>query len=341
MDFLEYSEKFADKANTAGYSAEVIKRCLSYAKPLLESGLPIIYNPSHLASLTGYNTTYLKRAATHTSYFYRVFRIKKKNEEFRTISEPLPSLKEIQHWLLRELLYNVEASKYSKAYVPNTTIKQNLVFHRRMPLVLKLDITNFFGSIKRSDVTLLFHRLGYSRTLSNLLSKLCCLEDQLPQGAPTSPYLSNLYLKQFDEIVGAYCFDRKIRYTRYADDLTFSGSFDSTEIVDLVSNELKKLKLYLNDAKTTLMKSTDRQVVTGVVVNEKLQLERGKRKDLRQTIYYIKLFGLKNHMERIGVIHDNYLEHLLGKVNFILFLNHEDKEFQGYYSFLKELKAQQ
>jgi RNA-directed DNA polymerase len=337
MDFIEYTQKFTAKAQVASYSAETIERCLSYAKILIDSELPVIYNYSHLAALVGYNTTYILRAADHPRYFYRQFNIQKKSNGVRVISEPLPSLMEIQQWLLHELLYYVDVSKFSKAYLPNTTLKQNLVFHRNTSLVMKLDIENF-GSIKRNSIRKIFISLGYSLPLSNLFSKLCCLDDQLPQGAPTSPYLSNLYLKKFDEKVGAFCLPHKIRYTRYADDLTFSGDFNTEIIHDFVKNELEKLNLFLNSGKTSVMKKSDRQIVTGVVVNEKLQVERSKRKKIRQIMHFIDNFGLENHMNRIGCYRDNYLGHLLGKINFILFINPDDTEFLAYKKKLLKLQ---
>src|SRR5260221_6382745 len=152
MDYITYQEKFISKAKAVSYSSEVIDICLNYAKPLIDSDLPVIYNFRHLASLVGYNTQYLLRAAAHTSFFYREFKIVKINKNYRTISEPLPSLKEIQTWILSEILYKVKVSKFAKAYIPDSSIKQNVLFHRDMPLVFKLDITDFFSSIKSTSI---------------------------------------------------------------------------------------------------------------------------------------------------------------------------------------------
>ncbi|MDR3693541.1 reverse transcriptase domain-containing protein [Mucilaginibacter sp.] len=339
MDYTTYSEKFISKAQAVGYSSEVIFICLNYAKPLIDQNLPIIYNFRHLASLVGYSSQYLLRAATHTDFFYREFKIIKKNKNLRTISEPLPSLKEIQTWILSEILYKVDVSKFAKAYVPNSTIKQNIIFHRNMPLVFKLDITDFFSSIKSTSVKQIFNSLGYSHALSNLFSKLCCFDDQLPQGAPTSPYLSNLYLKSFDEKIGAFCLRKKIRYTRYSDDLTFSGTFDPNGLLNMVKFELNELKLGINESKIKLMTKGERQIVTGVVVNEKFQVAREKRKEIRQAMHYIQKFGLSDHLIRKGIERENYLEHLLGRINFVLYINRDDGEFIRYKDYLLRLKT--
>ena len=133
---------------------------------------------------------------------------------------------------------------------------------------------------------------------------------------------------------------KKIRYTRYADDITFSGEFDPKEIEEFVKKELEILKLFLNDDKRSIMKKSDRQIVTGVVVNEKMQVKRSERKDIRQVIHYIDKFGLVNHMQYIDLTKARYLDHLLGRINFILFINGDDKEFLGYRNFIIQKKKE-
>lgn len=338
MTFEQYKEAFIFEASQNGYTEQNIQHCLHYAEKLFYNNVPVIYNTSHLSALVGYRKNYLKKASLYTPYFYRTFEIFKKNGKKRTISEPLPSLKEIQIWVLHNILYKVDVSKFAKAYVPKTNIKQNLIFHRGQPQVLTIDIKEFFPSIKIDSVQEIFSSIGYSPLISNLLAKLCCLDNSLPQGAPTSPYLSNLYLKLFDNSIFHYCNEKKIRFTRYADDMTFSGKFDSKELLQFLSVELKKLNLKINEAKTKLMTPNMRQTVTGIIVNEKLQVSFSKRNKLRQELYYIKKFGIESHMASMKIKKGNYIEHLLGKVNFILNINSEDKEFIGYKEYLHNLR---
>jgi RNA-directed DNA polymerase len=340
MTFEQYRISFTEKAISSGYSTENITRCLIYAEVLLNKDLPIIYDISHFAGLVGYNQNYITRAIIFTNHFYRKFFIPKSNGELRRISEPLPSLKDIQLWILRNILYKVETNKFAKAYKPGLTLKQNLVFHKEQPIVLSIDIKNFFSNIKKNQVAQLFISLGYSRNISDLLSKLCTLNEKLPQGAPTSPCISNLIMNDFDIAVSGFCLKNNIRYTRYADDLTFSGTFNTEAIQTLVCKELKKLALTINEDKVKVMKQGNRQVVTGVVVNEKLQVSKNKRNEIRQSVYYIKKFGLNAHLKRIKNRKSNYIGHLLGKVLFVLFLNPDDTEFKEYKSFLTELKLE-
>lgn len=333
-----YKKEFTKQALNVGYSEDTIKRCLDYATNLYSNKVPVIYNITHLSSLVGYNKEYMSRAVKFTKSYYRDFEIKKRNGKMRGISEPLPSLKEIQQWILKNILYKVEVSPFAKAYIPGVTLKENLRFHKKQPMVYTLDLVNFFASIKRIDIEKIFRKIGYSSSVSNLLSKLCCKDGYLPQGASTSPCLSNIFFVSADELISDYCFHRKIRYTRYADDLTFSGSFDEKELLNIVSDVVKAIGLKINNDKTKLMKSNMRQTVTGVVVNDKPQVVFHKRNELRQEVYYIKKLGIDAHIKNRNINQRNYLEHLLGKINFILQINPADQEFSEYKKYLKEIK---
>ncbi|WP_413998791.1 reverse transcriptase family protein [Flavobacterium sp. W1B] len=341
MDFVQYKESFTKEALKIGYSQQNIQSCLDYAQALFSHNVPVIYNASHLAVLVGYKKEYLKKAALHTKYFYRDFEITKKNGKKRPISEPLPSLMEIQHWILKEILYKLPVSPFAKAYKPNVSIIENLKFHKNQPKVFTLDLENFFPSIKIESIEKIFTELGYCQNVSNLLAKLSTRDNTLPQGAPTSPYLSNLIFKDADLTISDYCKQHKIRYTRYADDLSFSGDFDEKELLNKVIETIEKLGFKINTAKTKLMKPDSRQTVTGIVVNEKPQVVFHKRNALRQAMYYIKKFGIDEHREYKEINQAHFLEHLLGKINFVLQINPKDSEFIDYKSFLIDLKKKQ
>lgn len=338
MEFELYKVAFEKAASNSGYTEQNIKRCLEYAKPLFDNNVPVIYNTSHLSSLVGYKKTYIKKVVYYTKSFYTDYEIKKKNGKSRTISEPLPSLKEIQTWILQNILQHVKVSPYAKAYKRKVSIVENLKFHPKQPKVFTLDLKDFFPSIKTNSVEQIFKSLGYSDLISNLLAKLCTKDNSLPQGAPTSPYISNLYFLPADNQISEFCKVHSIRYTRYADDLTFSGDFDENSVLNFVSDVVKKLDLVIHPEKVKLMTPNQRQTVTGIVVNQKPQVVFHKRNKVRQEIYYIKKFGLVNHMERKGIKKRSYLEHILGKVNFIIQVNPTDTEFKEYKDFLIKLK---
>lgn len=338
MDFEQYKTEFSKLASSSGYTEQNIQRCLNYAHPIIEKKLPVIYNSSNLSNLVGYKKEYLKKAVRFPSSFYRDFEILKRNGSRRKISEPLPSLKEIQIWILENILSQIPISPYAKAYRQNVTLIENLKFHKNQPKVFTVDLKNFFTSIQQDSIEKIFLEMGYSKLISNLLSKLCTKDNCLPQGAPTSPYLSNIFFKNLDIEISEHCNIHKIRYTRYADDLSFSGDFDEKALLIFITERINRAGLSVNREKIKLMKRNSRQTVTGIVVNDKAQVVFHKRNKIRQDMFYIKKFGLKSHMEHIKIKQNNYLEHLLGKINFILHINPNDKEFYDYKLYLIELK---
>jgi RNA-directed DNA polymerase len=326
MKWEKYKIELIEEAKKVGNTEKTIGKLLIYAKKLFDKGLPIIFDATHLSLLVGYDVDYLVSAAARPDKFYRVFLINKRNGQPRTISEPLPSLKEIQRWILDEILSKVLVSKFAKGYVIKKSIKDNARFHKNQKLILCLDIKDFFPSINFGKVYSIFKSLGYSKNVSALLGNICCLEDGLPQGAPTSPTISNIVMRRIDSRIGSFCVSKSIMYTRYADDLTFSGDFDAGMIIKFVNKVIFEDGFRLNYKKIKTKRRHQAQIVTGVVTNEKIQATRKVRRGLRQDIYYINRFGLSNHMDRQKIYKANYVKHLLGVATNILFLNQNDRD---------------
>lgn len=337
INFDDYVGRFTLAALNNGHDQGYVTRCIEYARPLAAKGLPIIFNTTHLSQLVGYKAEYLRSVAQFDKAYYWEYKVKKKNGQFRPIREPLPNLKDIQMWILEHILYRVKISGYAKAYVPGKKIKENVKFHRNRPMVLTLDMTDFFGSIKKEHVANIFRELGYTQPLSDLLSLLCCLEGKLPQGAPTSPCLSNIYMRDVDEKISQYCKENHILYTRYADDMAFSGDFDSNVLIQFVKEIIIPKGLTLNDEKTKLMLRNQRQMVTGIVVNEKLQIPKSKRRSIRCQMHYIEKFGLEDHLKTIGCDKKNYARHLLGEITYALTLTPNNEELKRYQKQLRAL----
>lgn len=337
MDFTTYQKKFTEKATRMKMSDNDITDCLAYAKVLFTNNVIVVYNTSHFSKLVGIRKAYIKRASIYTKSYYRKFDIAKRSGNPRTISEPLPNLKIIQNFILEEILNKVTVSAFAKAYKKNSSIKENTRYHVNQKIVLSLDIKDFFNSISIEMVEKVFLDLGYSELLSDLFSKLCTLDKYLPQGASTSPYISNIILKGFDKTVADYCLQKNIKYTRYADDITLSGDFNTDEATALIEEELLKLNLFTNQNKTKVMTRNMRQVVTGIVVNEKIQVSRKERNKLRQNIFYLKKFDLPNYIEHEKIKFNNYLYHLYGKLSYIVYINPKDQEFIDYKIYVKDL----
>ena len=132
------------------------------------------------------------------------------------------------------------------------------------------------------------------------MTNLCCFREALPQGAPTSPTISNLVMASFDESMGGWCEERQISYTRYCDDMTFSGEFDPGMVIRKVSAYLEQMGMVLNRKKTRVYTRGSRQEVTGLTVNERVQVPRFYRKKLRQEWYYCKKYGVKEHIKALS-----------------------------------------
>ncbi len=271
---------------------------------------------------------------------YQIFKIKKYNGSYRTIYSPKPTLKHMQKNILHNILNNKQISKYAKAYHQNISLKDNALPHINQKVILKLDIIDFFENISFYDVyQSCFPEVYFPKPIGQLLTYLCTYESRLPQGAPTSAYISNLVMKDFDEELGSWCEQNNIAYTRYSDDMTFSGDFNPHEVISKVRKMLYKLNLKINNKKIKVIYNHQCQKVTGLVVNKKVRVSAKYRDKVRQEIYYIKKYGLLNHLNKIGYQEEptKYLNTLYGKVLYILSIN-EEKEFLEYKTYLKELK---
>ena len=337
MNWQETEQIIREKCEQNHKSDKYTDKYVAYAKQLFDKGLPIIVSPHHLSMLIGLDHGYVCTMANVKGKFYRNFKILKSNGKERTISEPLPDLKHVQHWILSNILEKCPVSKYAKAFIKKKTLKSNARFHRAQAVVVSLDIKDFFPSISFYDVFNIFKEMGYSEAVSRFLANLCSYRKSLPQGAPTSPYLSNLRMVRFDSEVEEYIQNKQIRYTRYADDLTFSGDFDVSKLINDISTMLYRHGFKMNGKKTRVAHQNTRQEVTGIVVNSHMQIQRQKRKAIRQQVYYIQRFGLDSHLSYIHETRSHYLNHLLGQINYALFINPKDEEMKQYFLFIKDL----
>lgn len=270
---------------------------------------------------------------------YKEFTIKKRSGKRRKICEPSKALKHVQRNILRNVLAERKISNHAKAYKTGVSLRDNALEHVGKKLVLKLDIKDFFNSISFTKVyESCFPITMYPKDIGMLLTNLCTYEETLPQGAPTSAFISNLVMRGFDEEVGNYCKRRSISYTRYSDDMTFSGDFNPGEMINYVSVKLKEMGFMLNRGKIAVISRKGSQRVTGLVVNERVQVPKNIRRKIRQEIYYIQKYGLDEHLKSVNLVNKNkYLTSLLGRINFVLQINKEDKEFNKYYKTIYNL----
>ncbi|MDE3305800.1 retron St85 family RNA-directed DNA polymerase [Lacticaseibacillus paracasei] len=337
-------EKFDDPLTLfliAARKQQKSKRYIDEWLPIVEkqisNHIPLILTPYTLSLLSGVSLDYLYTASNQTlSKHYKTFSIPKRNGGKRKISAPLPTLKIFQSWVYKNILVNIPISPFAKAFRSSYSLKDNTRFHRMQSLVLKLDIKNFFPSLRAQLVNSFFLNLGYPPSVATILTNLLTLKGGLPQGAPSSPALSNILMFNFDNCLSKYCLELGIRYTRYADDLTFSGdSFSVREVIGQVSLLLSQLNLKLNRKKIRVLKKGQKQIVTGLLVNNaKVVVPRKYRRDLRLEAYHFLSDHSEAHLKKtlghkaLPIEKVKYCQKLLGKANFVLQIDSSNNEFR-------------
>lgn len=281
-----------------------------------------------------------KRRGTKYENYHTVVIHRGRGHRNRILSVPNDLLKFVQRRILDRFLYQLETSEYSTAYCKGKSLLDNASPHIGKECVLKLDISHFFDSITDDSVYLVFKQFRLSVPATSLLTHLCTYKGKLPQGAPTSPYIANLVMKHFDEKLGKWCKERNITYTRYCDDMTFSGdktSVRKSKIIVKVKVLLNNMEM--NDKKTIFISSSQQQRVTGIVVNEKPAIPREIRRSIRQEVYYCTKFGVSDNLQRQGldISPDKYLHSLLGRISFALQIDPYNSEMLKYFDTVKQL----
>lgn len=270
---------------------------------------------------------------------YQVYKLKKRNGSHRTICSPNKLLKHIQRKILTNILEHKSISKYAKAYHKNISIKDNAIPHVGNKVILKLDIVNFFDNIDFINIYKSCFFDEFPNSVGILLTNLCTYYGILPQGAPTSSYISNLIMKDFDEEIGYWCLNNNINYTRYSDDMTFSGDFNPSDVIRTVRKMLYKLNLKINNKKIKVIYNYFQQSVTGLNVNDKVQVNHRYRNKIRQEVYYINKYGIDVHMKKIGKYNKiKYVNSLYGRILYVLQINSNDKDFNEYKKIIGRLK---
>ena len=191
------------------------------------------------------------------------------------------------------------------------SVVDNASPHLEKRYVLKMDIHDFFFSIRSRRVKKTFEKIGYPENVSKVLGVLCCLYRHLPQGAPTSPALSNIVGYEMDKKLAG------LTYTRYADDLTFSGDvFPKEQIIPRIKQIIRDEKFEPNHKKTRFINEYGRKIITGVSVSSgaKLTIPKARKREIRKNVYFILTKGLAEHQRRIGSSDPVYLKRLIGEL---------------------------
>ncbi|WP_214753778.1 retron St85 family RNA-directed DNA polymerase [Exiguobacterium sp. s16] len=299
------------------YDKEYIDLCISYAINLEKNGMPIIFDSIHLAKLIGIETKELYSYYEFAPRLYKVAVVPKKSGEKRFLDLPSENLKYIQKWILENILYKIKVSDYATGFVPQKSIVDNAKPHIDKECVVNLDLQDFFPNIKYIWVYNLFYNIGYTKHLSMIFAGICTLENKLPQGAPSSPYISNLICHGLDTRLSDLAIHIGAQYTRYADDITFSGNKEIAKYISLIKRIIKEEHFIVNERKVRVQFKHHQQIVTGLVVNTKLSVPKKTKKYLRQQIHYAKKYGVNDSLIQQGINKSNYIDHLYGLAYFI------------------------
>ncbi len=217
---------------------------------------------------------------------YNSFRVPKRSGGERVIHEPEEALKRVQRLILRRLLKRLRSHAAAHGFERGRSIVTAALPHARRAVVLRMDVQDFFASTKAARVESYFGNVGWNAEAAALLARLCTHAGGLPQGAPTSPRLSNLVNFRLDARLSALARASGAAYTRYADDMTFSFDADERENIVSVIRTAKKIlgeegyRLHTN-RKLRVLRRHARQTVAGLVVNDGVRLPRPTRRWLR------------------------------------------------------------
>ena len=256
-------------------------------------GLPSIETLSDLAQATHLSKVLLYRLIKHTDKQYNVYSIPKSKGGRREICQPSKKLKAVQAWVLRNIADKLCVHTACKGFEKGSSVKDNVLPHIGALVFLCVDIENFFPSVSASRVWTLFRSLGYPTDIAGFLTCICTFKNGLPQGSPVSPKLANLCCNRLDHRLSTFAGARGIVYSRYADDMTFSGySYQRVNgALSTIRTIVESEGFRLNDSKTRVMGPARRRRITGLVMaSDFAGIGRTRLRQLRARIY--KLSGV-------------------------------------------------
>ncbi|MCR8649134.1 reverse transcriptase family protein [Leptospira interrogans] len=292
--------------------------------------------------------TKTKDIVDRKSYPYKHFSIKKRNGGFRNIHIPQDELRLIQKWIHKNILLKNNYKDCAFAYIPGRNIKMHAERHCMARWLLKIDLENFFENTTERRVFHVFRNMGYSKKMSFDFARLSTIPmnikkkessgkwknrfpigrldrilGSLPQGAPSSPLLSNLCFSELDRKIISIADSFEFVYTRYSDDLVFSCfEGDRIKVIKLLKSIRKLLSMYgyrINNKKIKIITPGARKIITGLNINQNTpKVSKSYITEVNKHLYYCKKFGPLSHCERIKFRNTvSYRDHLKGRIDYI------------------------
>lgn len=291
----------------------------------IAEGLPALYSVREVAEWLDLTVSELEWFADHGSWLrtatprlrhYRVW-TREKRDGVRVIEAPKPRLREAQRRILRQLVSRIPAHRAATGFIPGSSTADFAAPHSGKPIVLRADLRHCFESIAAPRVSDVFRRAGYPPAIARLLADLCTTTtpaDQLagvpaehaghlrgrhlPQGAPTSPHLSNLVMRSLDRRLQGYAATNDLAYTRYGDDLALSGEeMNADRALWVVLRVIASEGFTVHAGKVRVMREHQRQTLAGLVVNDRPRVSRSDYDNLRALLHNARRDGAssQNH----------------------------------------------
>lgn len=345
---------FRREGQSKGYDPAYLGALVVQGEKIVANRVPVIFSLAHLANLSRTLYSDLHGFVSRSDIFskdfpYKNFSIAKRTGGKRWISVPIPPLMAVQQWIAQNILNNAEPHTAAFAYVPKRRLLDHAQRHCGATWLVKVDVKDFFSNISERQVFQVFLKLGYPKLLSFEMARLCTrvtpkrqgakwvntfgehsipdydcnFVGSLPQGAPTSPALSNLVCIDLDMDLSDLAVSKSSTYSRYADDLCFSLTTGSREDAFALKRDVSKILwkhgFSENSKKTRVVPPGARMVLTGLNVNAEVPTVPKEVRDLvRMHLHYSKKNGIPAHCKERGfrsVV--GFKNHLLGLIGYI------------------------
>lgn len=347
------SQHYKFEGERQGISPDVLEAAIQVFERIqcVDQRLQPVLTLRHLSVLTDTRYGYLRRVASRTAGNYKRVCFKKRvpgRSRYREIHIPEEPLLKVQQWIVNKILRNTKSHPASFAYHPDSQPVFAAAHHCGCKWLLKIDIEDFFHNISESMVYSVFKELGYPRLLCFELARITTMvspthqkeyvnkpckwvaipnyknakEGFLPQGAPTSPMLSNLVMKQVDEQLSSLAKSYRFEYTRYSDDLAFSTDENVTlknikQFKRIVNATLLKKGFKPNRQKTVIRGPGARRIVLGILVDgQNPRLAKEYKNAIRQHLYYLSSpeHGPSKHANARNMSVSTLYHHVRGKM---------------------------
>ncbi len=253
---------------------------------------------------------------------YHSYKRLKKSGGVRYINASLGSLKRLQRSIHERILSRHKMPEHLHGGIKGRSIATNAQAHVGKKLVVNIDLTEFFSTIKFAVVKQIYMSdLHFDEATATVLAQVSTFKGTLPTGAPTSSALANLAGLAVDDAVLS-TLTKKIErtefgYSRYVDDITISGDDRIVEILPDIFEAVKSAGFTCNDKKTRILRRSTRQWVTGVVVNKKLNPPKNIVRKIRQYLYYMHRWGVEEHCETHGINPYRFMRQITGYIAYV------------------------